>query len=339
MRSSILKNILFIAAAAAVMVLCVCAGSVDIPLSTTTEILINAVKGLTQENKSLSVILLTVRLPRVLCAALSGAALSLCGAAMQGVLKNPLADGSTMGVSAGASLGAVAAIILGVKLPQLPFSSVVVFAAVFAFGSLIAILALSYRIDRSFSANTLILLGIIFSMFVSSLMYLITAVFSDKLKAITFWTMGSFSGSTYPEVLVLLIVLVICGIVILSLGEELNAVAVGEENALSVGVDVKRVRLIVLITVSVLIGACVSVGGTISFVGLVTPHILRLITGPDHKKLLPACLFGGAIFLMLSDLVSRTVMKPQELPVGVITSFAGAFIFVSILIRSRRTAA
>jgi iron complex transport system permease protein len=283
-------------------------------------------------------ILLSVRLPRVLCVALSGASLSVCGAAMQGLLKNPLADGSTLGISSGASLGAALAIVFGLQLPQLPFSGSVVLAALFAFGSLIVILSLSYMLDSSFSTNTIILLGIVFSMFMSSVLSLVVTFAPDKLKQITFWTMGSLAGSSYQDALVLFAVLAVCGAILIRLAEELNAFAIGEENAMNVGVDVRRVRLVVLVTVSLLIGACVSIGGTIGFVGLVTPHIIRLLTGPNHKRLLPASMFGGATFLTLADLVARAIAAPLELPIGVVTSFVGAILFVYIYYKVGRTA-
>ena len=280
--------------------------------------------------------IMPIRLPRVLCVALTGAALSLAGAAMQGLLKNPLADGSTLGVSSGASLGAVCAIAFGVTLPGFPFAGTMVMAILFAFGSLLVILGLSYKLDRSLSTNTIILIGVIFSMFVSSIMSIVITFAADKVQKITFWTMGSLSGSTYQNAAVLALALAVCGAVILLHAQILNAFAVGEDNARQIGVDVKRAKLVLLITVSVLIGVCVSIGGTIGFVGLVTPHMARMLVGPNHRRLLPAAMFGGAVFLMLADLVARTLLNPLELPIGVVTSFVGAIVFVVIFYQSRK---
>jgi iron complex transport system permease protein len=165
---------------------------------------------------------------------------------------------------------------------------------------------------------------------------LVIAFAGDHLKSITYWTMGSLAGSSYKNALVLLTALAVCGGVILCHARELNAFAIGEDNARHIGVDVKRVKLTVMITVSVLIGVCVSIGGTIAFVGLVTPHMVRMITGPNHKRLLSASLFGGATFLMLCDLAARILFNPVELPIGVVTSFIGAILFVVIFYRSRR---
>ena len=331
------EYLLFAAVTAAVFCLCVCAGSVRIPLGSTLRIVRAALLGLPQEAAGSTVsILLSVRIPRVICVALSGAALSLTGAAMQGLLKNPLADGSTLGVSSGASLGAVIAIVTGIRFPSLPFAGTMVMAVLFAFGSLLLILGLAYRLDGSLSTNTIILVGVIFSMFVSSVLNVIITFSSEKIRSITFWTMGSLQGSTMTNAAVLAGALLLGSIVLLRLARELNAFAVGEENAGHIGVDLKRTKLTVLITVSVVIGVCVSIGGTIALVGLVTPHMVRLLVGPNHKKLLPASLFGGAVFLMLSDLAARVLLNPIELPIGVVTSIVGSVVFVIIFWRSRR---
>ena len=317
---------------ALVMLLCVCVGSVRIPLRDTLQILLGKTG---QPQTSAYSILLTVRLPRVLCVALTGAALSLCGAAMQGLLKNPLADGSTLGVSSGASLGAVTAIAFGVTFPGLPFAGTMVMAIIFAFASLVLILSLAWRFDNALSTNTIILIGVIFSMFANAVISLIVTFASDKLRSITFWTMGSLAGSSYKNAVLLALALLAGGAVILYRAGELNAFAIGEDNARSIGVDVRRVRIEILITVSVIIGICVSIGGSIAFVGLVTPHILRMLTGPDHHRLLPGVMFAGAVFLMLADLAARVILSPIELPIGVVTSLIGAVLFVVIFYRSR----
>lgn len=327
--------LIFACVTAVILILCVCLGSVNIPLHETLRIFSDALSGRSPVGSD-ATILLTVRLPRVLCVALVGAGLSLCGAAMQGLLKNPLADGSTLGVSSGASLGAVIAIAFGVTIPGLPFAGTMILAMLFAFLSLLLILGLAYRLDSSLSTNTIILIGVIFSMFVSSILSLIVTFASDKVKQITFWTMGSLQGSTYADAKILLAADVVFGLVLLLRAQELNAFSVGEDNARSIGVDVRRVKLTVLIAVSALIGVCVSVSGTIGFVGLVTPHMTRMIVGPNHKRLLPASLFAGACFLMLSDLAARVILRPLELPIGVVTSFIGAIAFIIIFCRSRK---
>lgn len=327
---------LFTLALAAAMLLCVCVGSVSIPLGDTLAALWSGLWGLPGPEGVSRAIIVSVRLPRVLCTALTGAALSLCGAAMQGLLRNPLADGSTLGVSSGAALGAVIAIALDVTLPGMPWGGTVALAMLSAFLSLGMVLSLAYALDRSLATQSIILIGVIFSMFVSSLISLITAFAGEKVRSIAFWTMGSLSGSTMTYAGLLAAALLVCGTALLRHARELDAFAVGEDNARHVGVDVRRVKLTVLVAVSALIGVCVSVSGTIGFVGLVVPHMTRMLSGPEHRRLMPASMFSGAIFLLLADLVSRTVLRPIELPIGVVTSLTGAVAFVVIFYRARK---
>ena len=315
---------------------CVCLGSATISLLDTLTVIWNALWGLPVPEGLPRAIILSLRLPRVLCAGLTGAALSLCGAAMQGLLRNPLADGGTLGVSSGGALGAALAIVLGISVPGLPLAGSVVMAILFAFGSLMLILSLAYAMDHSLATQTIILIGVIFSMLSSALLSLLIAFSGEKLRSITFWTMGSLSGRNYTHVLILLGGLIVCGGVLLAQGRGLNAFAVGEENARHVGVPVRTVKLLVMVAASALIGICVAVGGSIGFVGLVVPHGVRLLWGPNHRRLLPASVFAGAAFLMLADLLARTVLSPVELPIGVVTSLIGAAAFISIFYRSRK---
>ena len=318
------------------MVLCICVGSVRITFSDTVTAVWNAVWGLPIPENIAKNIILNVRLPRVLCVALAGAALSICGAAMQGLLRNPLADGSTMGVSSGAALGAVIAMATGFTLPGTSYGGIMVTAMAFAFGSLVLILSLAYMLDRSLSTSSIILIGVIFTMFISSIISLVITFFSDHTRSLNFWTLGSFSGVNYSQVKLLGLALLVCGGVLYRFSPELNAFAIGEDNARHIGVNVKRVKLVILITVSVLIGVCVSISGTISFVGLVMPHIARMLVGPNHRRLLPASLFSGAIFLLLADLTARTILSPIELSIGVVTSIVGAIAFVVIFCKTRK---
>lgn len=284
----------------------------------------------------MSSIILSVRMPRVLCAALEGAALSLCGAAMQGLLRNPLADGSTLGVSSGASLGAAAAILFGITLPGLPIGGVMATAMMSAFLSLALILALAWGLDHTMATNSIILMGVIFSMFVSALMNILVTFSAEKLRSITFWTMGSMASANMTNNTILLVMLLLCSCVLFSQSRALDALAMGEAQAQHIGVNVRGVKLIVMIAVSVLIGVNVSVCGCIGFVGLVTPHMVRMLIGPGHKQLLFTSMFSGAMFLMLCDLAARTVISPLELPVGVVTSLIGAVVFIIIFSKSRR---
>lgn len=179
-------------------------------------------------------------------------------------------------------------------------------------------------------------MGVVYTMFASAVISLVITFAGERVHTVVFWLMGSLAAAKYRDVLILLGALLVFGAVILSMARELNAFAVGEDNARHVGVNVKCAKYIILIAVSALVGVCVSIGGSIGFVGLVVPHMTRMIVGPNHKRLLPASLFSGASFLMLADLLARTLLNPRELPIGVVTSFVGAIAFVFIFYRTRK---
>lgn len=319
-----------------ILIFCVCVGSINLPFGDTMHTIWQAMLRQPVADSTTGSVILQVRLPRVICVALVGAALALSGVAMQGLLRNPLADSSTMGVSAGASLGAVIAIAFSISFPRLPISGATMLAIVFAFISLVAIMTLAYKLDYSLATNTIILIGVIFSMFINSIISFIITFAGDKIKSITFWTLGSLAGSTYLNVLMLLFALILFGAVIMRCSTELNAFAIGEDNARHIGVNVKKVKFVVMAAISGLVGVCVSIAGTIGFVGLVMPHITRMLVGPNHKRLLPASLYSGAVFLLLADLISRVIMRPLELPIGVVTSFIGSMVFVYIFYTTRK---
>ena len=193
------------------MVLCICVGSVRITFSDTVTAVWNAVWGLPIPQNIAKNIILNVRLPRVLCVTLAGASLSICGAAMQGLLRNPLADGSTMGVSSGAALGAIIAIVIGFTIPGSAYGGTMIMAMAFAFGSLILILSLAYALDRSLSTSSIILIGVIFTMFISSIISLLITFCSDHTRSLSYWTLGSFSGVNYDQVKLLFLALLLCG--------------------------------------------------------------------------------------------------------------------------------
>lgn len=255
---------------------------------------------------------------------------------MQGLLKNPLADGTTLGVSSGAALGAVIAIFTGFYIPCLPGGGIVILSIAFAFASLLLILGLAAKIDYSLSTHTIILLGIVFTMFANSIITLLTAFAGEKIQSITFWMMGSLANTSWNDLILLCIAFLLCTPIILRYSRELNAFAISESNARNIGIHVKKTKLILFFSVSALTGVCVSVGGSIGFVGLIVPHITRIITGPNHKKLLPVTLFYGGIFLMLADLLCRIIIKPLELPIGVITSIAGTIMFLYFFSKQRQ---
>ncbi len=335
--------LLFAAAILAVFVLCVLVGSVGLSFaevgSALAELFFPSANGPAAGGAAQSTafsVLIGVRLPRVICVALVGAALSLCGAVMQGLLRNPLADGSTLGVSSGAALGAVLAIAFGGLAPWMATGGAAVMGVLFAFLSVVCIIGLANALDHSLSTGTIILVGVVFSMFANSLISLAVAFAGERLRPVVFWTMGSLATASYKDAALMAVTLAAGGAVLLAKAKELNAFAIGEDNARAVGVDVRRTKLLVLGAVAALIGVAVSIGGSIGFVGLIVPHIVRLLTGPNHKKLLPASLFAGAVFLMLADLAARTVLRPRELPIGVVTSLVGAVVFVFVFFKTRK---
>lgn len=322
-----------------IFILSVSAGSVRISLYDTLRIVLKKfllVGDISDLQSNLVTIIEKVRLPRVILSALVGAALSIAGTAMQGLLRNPLADSSTLGVSAGGALGAVITIALGIRFSFFPLLSVPVMSIIFSFITLIIILSISYKISYNLSSSTIILTGVIVSMFTGSIISFIVTMSNERLKSIVFWTMGSFSGRGWEYVLLVLPFFIIGSLGLLRYSRELNAFAMGEEKAGYIGVNTKKVKIMILIFVSVLVGVSVSVSGTIAFVGLVIPHITRMLIGPNHKQLMPLSVVLGAAFLMLADLLSRTVLSPAELPIGVVTSLIGSIIFINIFYAQRQ---
>ncbi len=320
-----------------ILFLAVGIGSAHISPSDTFQILSAKLTGSTLPEtikKSTVSILLNIRIPRLLMAFLCGAALSLSGTVMQSVLRNPLASSYTLGVSSGASLFAAFVIVTG-------FSALGSFTLPF-FGFLGGILTvftailLSLRFDKNMENQTIILTGMVLSLFVNAILTLVTALAQDQFKTLIFWQMGSFSGQNYQNVL-LLTILLIAGLFSLQFfSTDMDIMTFGEEQALSVGVDTKKVKLLLISISALLTGACVSFVGVIGFVDLIAPHIVRKIFGSKHKYVLPmSALFGGA-FMVLSDLLSRTLLSPRELPVGAVTALLGAPFFAYVYFKRRK---
>src|SRR4051812_13673033 len=283
-----------------------------------------------------SSIVLNIRLPRVLLAGLVGASLAIAGAAFQGLLRNPLADPYTLGVSSGASVGGVVTIFFNLSIPvigafTLPFLSIIC-----AFITILLVLLFAQKIERSMKVETIILTGIIFSSFLGAFISLMIALTGDELRQIISWLLGSVSMRGWDYIKIILPFFIIGSLLLLVNVNELNAMSFGEDRAQHLGVNVQRRKMIVLTAGSILTGASVAVSGTIGFVGLVIPHLTRLLWGSDHKHLLPLSLLTGSGFLMLTDLVARTIISPTELPIGVITALIGAPVFAAILLGRKR---
>jgi iron complex transport system permease protein len=278
-------------------------------------------------------VLLAIRVPRVLLAALVGAGLAVSGATLQGVFRNPLADPGLIGVSGGAALGAVAAIVAGWR----PFGLATLPLAAFLGGLVTTLLV--YRLARyggRTEVTTLLLVGVAVNALVGAATGFLTFLATDpQLRSIVFWLMGGMGAATWPALAAAAPFLLLGILLLPRLGRPLNLLALGEAEAGHLGVDTERLRLVAIGLAALATGAGVAVAGIIGFVGLITPHLLRLAVGPDHRLLLPASALGGATLLVLADLVARTVLRPAEVPLGIVTAAAGAPVFLYLIHRTR----
>ncbi|WP_051080449.1 FecCD family ABC transporter permease [Fusobacterium russii] len=311
-------------------------GTVKVPILEIFKIILNKL-GLTNFEiikKSFIPIILYVRLPRIMVSVLVGGALAVSGCTMQSILKNPIADSSIIGISSGASLGAVIAIATGLStqyLFALPFLSI--FCAL-----LVSSLVYKISVMRAKTDNLLLILsGIAMSSFISAISSLILTILVDsQIREYIFWSIGSLSGRRWEHFYLGVAPILILSIIIFFYGKELNILLLGDEEAKSLGINVSLVRKKILVMVAVLTGMSVCISGNIGFVGLIVPHILRKLIGPDNKKLLRASFLAGAFFLTLSDLLARLVLSPVEISVGIITALIGAPYFIYLIIRIRR---
>ncbi|ARK30247.1 FecCD family ABC transporter permease [Halalkalibacter krulwichiae] len=314
-------------------------GSVELPFLTVLQILATEIfrLPLLVELDPMHInIVMEIRLPRVLLAMFVGACLALAGAAFQGFLKNPLADPYTLGVSSGSAVGAVAVIFFGISIPilgrfTLPFISILA-----GFATLFLVISFARLVQRSMAAETIILAGIIFSSFLGSFISLMIALTGEELRQIISWLMGSVAMRGWSYVWMIIPCLLIGTLLLLFNRQELNALAFGEETARQLGVNIAVRKIMILVGATIVTGGAVAVSGTIGFVGLVIPHLTRLLWGADHRHLLPLSMFIGAGFLALTDLVARTIISPTELPIGVITAIIGAPVFALLLLKQRR---
>ncbi len=281
-------------------------------------------------------LIISIRLPRVLLSFLVGAALAVSGAALQGLLKNPLADPYTLGVSSGASLGAVIVLFFHLQLPVLAGYTMPFISVSMALLTLIFIIFISTSVLKRITAESMILIGIILSSFLSAVISLLIALSGEELRQIVNWLLGSVSmrGWTYIK---LFLPFFTAGMLILFLYlRDLNVLTFGDEIAQSLGVNVWRSKILILFGASLLTGGAVAVSGTIGFVGLVVPHVTRLYLGSNYRHLLPLSFLNGGSFLVLADLIARTIITPRELPIGVITALVGAPAFAVLFIRKYR---
>jgi iron complex transport system permease protein len=322
------RNVLGLTLAMGLLLGCVMAGSLGLGTAdlSVTEIL-GRLAGRGAGEDSVGLILFRIRLPRILLAAVAGFSLSLGGVAFQAILRNPLADPFILGVSSGGAFGAVLGILMGfgfsVGVPVMAFG-----------GSLLTLgllMALGTRRMGMESATVLLTGVIINAFFTAVIMFFITTTTDSRLHSMLFWLYGDLGQSRYSH-LVVSGPLALGGCAVLyAFSRHLNLITAGEEAARQVGVEVRRTKLVCLITVSLLVGLVVSFSGLIGFVGLIVPHLARMVFGADHRVLIPTAAFGGAAFLVAADTLARVLISPSELPVGVITAFLGAPFFIYLL--------
>jgi len=280
-----------------------------------------------------SEILWQIRLPRVILAALLGLLLSTSGVILQGILRNYLADPYILGISAGGGVGAAIAIALGLNITLLGMSPVPLLALVFSLGSVFVVYKLSEVAGKA-SPETLILAGVALSAFASAILSLII-ILKGNLQSIYFWLLGSLSAASWGNVVTIL-PYAIAGLAIAYFySKELNALLLGEEMAKTLGIEVEKVRLILIAAASLMTAAAVSVSGLIGFVGLIVPHWVRLWIGPNHRYLIPISALSGMILLVVADTLSRTLLSPAEIPIGIVMALVGAPFFLYLLRRRR----
>lgn len=327
-----------VAAVFAVFILGTGIGSVFIPPAHIIRVIANAVFGtpLGDDIPSSSVsIILSVRMPRVFLAFFVGAALAVSGAAVQSVLKNPLASPFTLGTSSGASLGAsivIAANITVFGTFTLAFSGII--AAII---TMFLMVSFAKKLDRSLQSSTVVLTGMVLSLFISAIVSLIANIADEKYKQIMKWQSGNFAGRGWSYTILLAVVLAVCFTIFMLNSRELDILTFGDEQAQTVGLDTGRSKALLLILSAALSGTAVAFAGVIGFVDLIAPHIARKLFGAKHKLLLPMSAVTGGIFMVICDLIARTVIVPNELPVGVVTSLIGAPFFAYVYFRRRRS--
>jgi iron complex transport system permease protein len=321
-----LRLALMAAAVLAAIVLGVRVGAV--PLSTRE--VVDGVRG--AGDPTTVAIVQKLRLPRAVLAALVGGSLAASGAAFQALLRNPLAEPFILGVSGGAAVGAATAIVLTGALASSGIVSVA--ALIGAIAAIVFVMRVGTSVGRTLDTRVLLLAGVVAGAFFNAcIMLILTFARGETFRAAVFWMMGSFSGATWRSIGGLALAAGPALLILLALARPLNLLAIGEETAAYLGVRTERVKLVAYGTASLLTAASVAASGVIGFVGLVVPHVARMLWGADHRFLLPASILLGATFVVLADALARTVAAPTELPIGVVTAFVGVPFFLWLLRR------
>lgn len=323
-----------------VIILAVFSGSVSIPPDVVCKVLLN---HLTSHeifkptwNASLETIIWTMRFPRVLMALMVGAGLSLCGILMQAMTRNSLADPYVLGISSGASAGAVAVIMYG-WFGFMGQFHIAFGAAIGAFLAIFIAMKVS-SVSNRITSTQLVLAGIAVSTLfqaVTNFMIYYNQTGDDKVKTAIYWMMGSLSGANWSTVLYVFIIFIICTVILFFFTDSLDVLMLGDDAATTLGVNLMRIKVSIIVLCTILTGAIVSVSGVIGFIGLIIPHITRSLVGSKHSRLMPASILLGGVFTILCDWISRIVVIPEELPIGVLTALFGAPFFLFLIRKSR----
>ena len=333
-RHQKLVFIILLIVLAAVMFAASAVGSASIPFSDVMKILfarfIPADNQVT--NRAFEVIVLKIRLPRIILAVITGMGLAVSGTVFQGIFRNPMANPYILGISSGAAFSVALGMALGLQTTFLGMGAISISAFIGGFLTSIVVYIISGGGKSVFS---LLLSGIAIGFFLSALMSLVMYLNRNQIENIVYWTMGSFNAASWVKVSISGPVVIFGSLVLIIFSGDLNIMVTGDDSAKSLGVAVKSRRLFFLLVSTFITAGAVSVSGVIGFVGLVIPHVLRLLTGPDHRSLIPFSMVSGGIFLLLSDTLARTILSPTEIPVGIITSIFGAPFFIYLLFRKR----
>lgn len=326
---------------AAVIIIGTAIGSVSVPWKDTAKIILSRLPFLPKERLlhgvkgSYVTIIWKIRLPRVLLSGLVGAGLAAAGVVLQALFRNPLSDPQVLGISSGAAFGASIAIAFGITFSVAGISSIWMFAFVGAILTMLLVFRVA-RIATSNSVTSILLAGIACSSMLTAGITIIMMWNREKLEQVYLWMLGSFSAASWIKVGFMAIILGLSIICFVILGRELDMIMIGDQEAQSMGVSVKRTRVIAVVATSLLVAASVSVSGIIGFVSLIIPHIMRILSGPKNRRLIPLALLGGAIFMIICDTISRTLVPPAEIAVGAITQVTGAPYFLYLLYKERK---
>jgi len=324
-----------------VLVLGIAIGSVYVPPTDIFNIIRHKIFGsaLPEHIRPSAVaIVWNLRAPRVLLAFFVGAVLSVAGSVMQSVLRNPLASPYTLGVSSGASFGAALVILYGFSIPLINVFTLPLLGFVFGLGTIVLAVAVASRLDGQMENVTIILIGMVFALFINAITMLMSALSRENLQLLILWQMGSFSMKDWQAVFIVAPA-AIAGVIFVShFNRELDIMTFGEEQAKAMGVNLRRVKWILLITAAALTGSAVAFAGIIGFLDLVAPHVVRKLFGSSHRYVIPMVAVTGGGFMIICDLVARTIVSPSELPVGAVTAIIGAPFFAYIYFGGRKKA-